>query len=310
MSIPLTGTLTVVALAMLWPAPVHGQVGLGSALSSPPPQAVEDHAGHEEGQSTSPPATTTPHEDHAGHEMPAPAERPAFIRPITDADRAAAFPEVSGRPAHDNAVHAFLLFDQLEWQVGRGVAGASWDSAGWVGTDRDRFWFRTEGEGADGRLEVAQAQAFYGRAVARWWDVVAGIRQDVRPGSAQTWAAIGVQGLAPYWFEVEATAYVGASGRTEVQLETEYELPLTNRLILQPRVEVEFYGQSDPGRGLGAGLSSAEAEIRLRFEIRREFAPYVGVAWSSTFFGTAARARAAGERASGARLVLGLRFWM
>ena len=309
-SIRLTCALTVAAAAMLWPAIARGQAEAPDHSASPA-QTVEDGVGHKEDQAPSPSApTAAPNEDHTGHQMAAPEKWPASIRPVTDADRKAAFPDVSLRPAHDNAVHAFVLFNQLEWQAGGGVPGASWDNTGWVGTDLDRFWFRTEGEGADGRLEVAQAHALYGRAIGRWWDLVAGMRQDVRPGSAQAWAAVGIQGLAPCWFEVEATAYVGASGRTQVRFETDYEVLLTNRLILQPLVEVDLHGKSDPGRGIGAGLSSAEAGLRLRYEVRREFAPYVGVVWSSRFFGTADQARAAGERTSGARLAIGLRFWM
>ena len=127
------------------------------------------------------------------------------------------------------------MFDQLEWQAGDTGNGVSWENKGWIGGDLNRFWFRTEGDGEGGRLGTAYAHALYGRAIARWWDVVAGVRQDLRPGPAQTWAAVGIQGIAPDWFEVEATAYVGASGRTHVRFETEYELLLTNRLVLQPR---------------------------------------------------------------------------
>lgn len=245
--------------------------------------------------------------DRATPEPPAP---PADLPPITDADRAAAFPDVEAHATGENALHTFLLFDQLEWLAAGGAADLNWDSKGWVGRDRDRVWFRSEGERADDSVAHAEVQAFYGRAVSRWWEVVAGVRQDVRPGPARTWAAIGVQGLAPYWFEVEATAYVGAAGRTHLRFETEYELLLTNRVILQPLVEVEIFGKSDPERGIGAGLSSVDAGLRLRYEVRREFAPYVGVAWNRTFFGTAHYARTVGDRTSGARLALGLRLWL
>ena len=240
-----------------------------------------------------------------------PAQPPAEGAPqLTDADRAAAFPDVEGHSVHDNAVNYFILFDQLEWQEGNGGPGVNWDTKGWIGTDRDRFWFRTEGQGQDGRLEEGQAHLLYGRAIARWWEVVAGVRQDARPGSPQTWAAVGLQGLAPYRFETEATAYIGASGRTHVRLETEYELLLTNRLILQPQVELDIYGKSDPERGIGAGLASADLGFRLRYEIRREIAPYVGVVWNRKFFGTADYAREAGDPVGGARLALGARLWL
>ena len=128
-------------------------------------------------------------------------------------------------------------------------------------------------------------------------------------GPAQTWAAIGLQGLAPYWFEVEATAYIGAAGRTHVRREGEYELLLTNRLVLQPLVEVEIYGKSDPEHGIGAGLSSGDVGMRLRYEVRRELAPYVGVVWTQKFFGTADPAEAAGEGAAATRFAAGVRMW-
>jgi copper resistance protein B len=246
--------------------------------------------------------------DQAPHPPGAPP--PTGLPPITDEDRRAAFPDLDGQHAvHDEAVHYFVLFDQLEWQGGDGTSGVSWDTKGWVGRDVSRFWFRTEGAGEGGGLDEAEAHALYGRAVARWWDLVVGIRQDARPGPARTWAAVGVQGLAPYWFEVEATAYVGAGGRTHVRLETEYELLLTNRLVLQPLAELELYGRADPDHGIGAGLSSLEAGLRLRYEVRREFAPYVGAAWSRRFFGTADLATAAGQATSAARLVVGARVW-
>jgi copper resistance protein B len=262
-------------------------------------------------QHPSPPAPTPPpspaEEDHSAHQ-PAAGELPPFIPPVTDADRAAAFPDVMGHSVHDSAVNYFVLFDQLEWRGGSG-GGLSWDNRGWIGKDRHRFWFRTEGEADAGRLAMANAHALYGRAISRWWDVVAGVRQDARPGGAQTWAAIGVQGLAPYFFEVQATAYLGAAGRTHLRVETEYELLLTNRLILQPLVELDIDGKGDPDRRLGAGLTSVEAGLRIRYEFRREVAPYIGVTWHRRFFGTADQARSAGESIGSTRLAVGLRVW-
>jgi len=202
-----------------------------------------------------------------------------------------------------------VLFDQIELQAGDGVVGGSWDNRGWIGGDLNRFWFRTEGESEDGDLSEAQAHALFGRAIHRWWDVVGGVRQDFRPGPGRTWAAIGIQGLAPYFFDVEATAYVGSSGRTHFRIETEYDLLLINRLVLQPLIELEIFGKSDPERQIGAGLSTAEFGLRLRYEIRREFAPYAGVTWNRKFFGTADLARAAGEDTSGVRLAVGARLW-
>jgi copper resistance protein B len=276
-------------------------------------EAGQGHTGHS--QQSKPKPDTRPvgkdpsrQDPHAGHEQPTDAPKEP-IPPVTDADRAAAFPEVAGHAVHDGGIHYYVLFDQLEWQSAEGGRAGSWANNGWVGGDINRFWFRTEGEGERSRLGTAQAHALYGRAFARWWDVVLGIRQDFQPGPAQTWAVVGIQGLAPYWFDIEATAYVGASGRTHARFEAEYELLLTNRLILQPIAEFEIHGTSDRERGIGVGLSTIDAGIRLRYEIRREFAPYVGLVWSRKFFGTADFAREAGEEVGGTRLALGARMW-
>ena len=231
------------------------------------------------------------------------------IPPVTEADRAAAFPpDMDGHTVHDSRITSFVLFDQLEWQGGRN-GGLNLENKSWFGGDINRVWIRAEAESNDGDVEDAFVHGLFGRSVSRWWDVVAGVRQDFRPGDAQTWAAVGVQGLAPYWFEVEATGYVGAGGRTHARFEVEYDLLLTNRLILQPAVEFELYGKRDAARGIGAGPSSIETGLRLRYEIRRELAPYVGIAWDRKLLGTADFARAAGEEVGRARFSVGLRAW-
>lgn len=270
--------------------------------------AAGQHTGHDHGQKPTAPPPVSP-DPHAQHRQAAQIDLPPFIPPVTDADRAAAFPDVHGHTVHDEAVNFFVLAEELEWQGADGASAFVWKARGWVGRDRDRLWFRSSGEAEDGRPGSGSVEALYGRMISPWWDVVAGVRQDVGPGDPQTWAAIGLQGLAPYWFEVEATAYVGASGRTRFELETEYEFLLSNRLILQPLVELDIYGKDEPDRGIGAGLSEIETGVRLRYEIRREFAPYVGVVWSQKLFGTADFAREAGERVSSARVAMGLRVW-
>jgi copper resistance protein B len=172
-------------------------------------------------------------------------------------------------------------------------------------------WFRTEGvRTVEGDFDDVQTHLLYGRQFARWWDVVAGVRQDFAPGPAQTWAAFGIQGLAPYWFEVEATGYVGGSGRTHVRFEAEHDMLVTNRLVLQPIVELEIYGKDDLERGRAKGVTEGEAGLRLRYVVRREFAPYVGLVWTRKFFGTADLARAQGDRTAGLRFAFGLRAWM
>ena len=262
--------------------------------------ALAQHAGHEPDE----PKPT----DHSEHDQPV-RELPPFIPPVTDADREAAFPDVDGHAVHDRTLNYFVLFDQLEWQSTAGGTGLNVDSKGWFGGDRDRIWFRAEGDGESGRLGEAEAHLFYGRQISRWWDLVGGVRRDFEPGPGLTWAAIGIQGLAPYWFELELTGYVGAEGRTRLRGEVEYELLLTNRLVLQPQLEVDLFGKSDPERGTGAGLSTTDIGLRLRYEFRRELAPYVGLAWSNKWGKTADLAEAAGEDAGGARLVMGVRLW-
>jgi len=231
------------------------------------------------------------------------------IPPLTDADREAAFPDVKPHRMRGDSVFAFVLVDQLEWQGGQSAHGGRWEAKGWVGRDRNRLWFRTEGQAEDGRLDDAESHLFYGRAFARWWDVLVGVRQDVRPSPAQTWAAFGVHGLAPYWFEVEATGYVGEGGQTAARFAVDYQLLLTNRLIMQPRFELDLYGKSHPERLIGAGLGATELGLRLRYELRRELAPYIGVTWDRTYGETRDFAEAAGNTASRVRLVAGLRLW-
>ena len=275
------------------------------ATAAPAAGQGDPHAGHQPPPSTSPAAGDAPHV-HPGAESDV-TTRPSFIPPITDADRKAAFPDVAGHAVHDAALTYFVLLDRLEWQRGDSN-GVTFDSGGWLGGNRNRLWFRAEGDfgpgGGDG-----DAHVFYGRQVSRWWDLVAGVRQDVGAGPNRTWAAVGLQGLAPYWFEVEATLYLGTSGRTQARVEVEYELLVTNRVILQPRLELQVAGRSDPSQGIGAGLNTTDAGLRLRYEIKRELAPYVGIDWTTRWGQTADFATAAGERRSEARVVTGLRLW-
>lgn len=244
--------------------------------------------------------------EHGGHGAPAvgqtsdPAALPPDLAPVTDADRRAAFPNVAGHAVHDRSTNFLVLFDQLEGQTG--AKGLSLDAKGWVGGDINRLWFRAEGDTERTRVDTSEAHVLYGRAIARWWELVAGMREDFSPGGAETWAAVGVQGLAPYWFDIEATAYVGRSARTHFRFEAEYDVLLTNRLILQPLVELEVYGKAIPDKDISAGVNSLEPGVRLRYEFRRDLAPYVGVVWPNRF-GDAARR----EQASGARFVAGVR---
>ncbi|MDE1528353.1 copper resistance protein B [Pseudomonas carnis] len=230
------------------------------------------------------------------------------IPALTDADRAAVYNAPGGHQVHDSGVNSMLLVNQLEWQGGDDNA-QSWDIKGWVGGDIDRLWLRSEGERSAGRTESAEAQALWGRAISPWWDLVGGVRQDFKPGASQSWAAFGLQGMALYNFEAEATLFVGESGHTAARLEGDYDILLTNRLILQPTAELNFYAQNDPQRGVGSGLAESELGLRLRYEVRREFAPYVGLSWSRTYGQTAQYARDEGEDVNQLHWVVGVRLW-
>jgi copper resistance protein B len=288
-------------------------LGVGTRAQSPVSLSVADpHTGHtmrKPGDQSKPAGPPSHDDQHHQEPTASPAELPPFIPRLTDADRQAAFPDLEGHAVHDRAIHSFVLLDQLEWQSSDREAGFALDSKGWIGRDRDRLWFRAEGDGGDGRVDEAQVHMLYGRQVSRWWDVVGGIRQDFRPGPAQSWAAIGIQGLAPYRFEIEATGYIGAAGRTHAKFEVEYELLLTNRLIAQPLAEIALFGKSDPERGLGAGLSTTDIGVRLRYEVKPELAPYAGVVWRNKWGKTADLAEGAGAETRGAGLVTGLRLW-
>lgn len=281
-----------------------------------------DHSGHS-AEIPAPKASNDPHAGHNMEKLPAGKETgkaAASTQPrepvpvLTPADRAAAFPEISaGHAVHGTSIQHYLLFDRLEaWDTDSGT-GHSWEALGWLGGDKNRLWLRSQGERADGVTETTDLELLYGRSVARWWDVVVGLRHDIqhdiRPEASQDYAAIGLIGLAPYFFEIDATLYIGESGQSAARLEAETEILLTNRLILQPVIELNLYGKNEEDRGIGSGLSQAEAGLRLRYEIWREFAPYIGVNWEKAFGITADFARAADEPVDDKEWVIGLRAW-
>ena len=202
-----------------------------------------------------------------------------------------------------------VLLDQAEWRDVREGNALVWDAEGWYGNDYNKLWVKTEGERAQGTTHDGRAELFWDRIVSRWWSVQAGAREDFGEGPSRTWAALGVEGLAPYWFNIEATLYAGEQGRSAARVKAEYELLFTQRLILQPEIELNLYGKADPERQIGAGLSDLDAGLRLRYEFRRELAPYVGVAWKRLFGRTAELARSAGGQRSEVQAVAGVRIW-
>ena len=200
-----------------------------------------------------------------------------------------------------------VMFDQLEW-VDTEDGAFEWDAAAWYGGDIHKLWLETEGERAAGTTS-ARSELAWDRVVSRWWSARAGVRQDSGGGPSRTWAAFGISGLAPGFIETVISAYVGESGRTALRFSAEYDLRITQRLLLQPQIEFEAFGQADPERMIGAGLATGELALRLRYEIRREFAPYVGLGWAWHFGDSADLARAAGEETSEFALRAGVRAW-
>ncbi len=265
------------------------------AISSPSAMAMEDHS------------------QHRGMMHTAKEEQPTTAMPEpTDEERAAAFPDLGGmdlRQMMDTPIMVYALLDQFEWVDTEAGSALAFEAQGWLGNDAHRLWLRSEGERADGETEHAELQMLYGQPMNRWWDWVAGVRHDFAPSDAQSWLAAGLQGLAPYWFETEATLFLGEGGQSGLRLEVEYELLLSQQLVLQPLLELNIHGQDDAERGIGSGLSSAETGLRLRYEIRREIAPYIGLRWERAYGETAHLARQHGEFTEDTALVAGIRLW-
>jgi copper resistance protein B len=208
----------------------------------------------------------------------------------------------------DDPLLAMFSIDELEiHDADRGPL--SWDIDGWMGKDLHKFHLQTEGERTDAGTERVEIRALYNHAVAPYWDLQLGLRHDAQPGPARDWLVIGWRGLAPYWFEVDANLFLGEDSRSALRLEAEYEILFTRRWILSPEIEINLHGKDDPALGIGAGLSNIEAGLRLRYEIRREIAPYLGVTWEKNYGRTADFAQAAGEDSRDSELVFGIKAW-
>ncbi|ABC63015.1 copper resistance protein B [Erythrobacter litoralis] len=209
----------------------------------------------------------------------------------------------------DGGMRFWFQGDRLEYRAREGADGYLWDIQGYYGGDIDKFWFKSEGEGSFGEpVEGAEVQALWSRAIAPFFDFQAGVRQDLT-GPERTHAVIGIQGIAPYQFEVDVAAFVSNKGNVTARFEGELDQRITQRLILQPRAEIALSVQDIPELGIGAGLDRIEAGLRLRYEFAREFAPYVGVSQEWRIGDSADYARAAGEDSSVTNYVVGIRFW-
>lgn len=326
--------LTLLALTAASPLAAQHQHHAPTPAPSPAP-SPDPHAGH------AMPAPAPPQDPHAGHDMSAPAADPHAGHDMGGMDKPAASPGPdmetprppeagSGPPRAADAIWgaeamaasredlrkthgSFPVFwfqgDRMEAQVRQGEDLYLWDIQGYYGTPTERLWFKSEGEGEFGsKPEDAEVQALYAKAFMPFWDVQAGIRHDIA-GPDTTHAVIGVQGLAPYMFEVDAALFLSHRGDLTARIEAEVDQRITQRLILQPRVEVNLAAQDVPELGIGAGLDQIEVGARLRYEIRREFAPYIGMEQSWRTGNGADFARLRGEDPSATSLVAGIRFW-
>lgn len=241
---------------------------------------------------------------------PARAQQTALAA-VRDQPRVAPFDYVGGiQPVMDNAVFYHALLEQAEDRWNGRNHEFRYDGQAWAGTDYNKFWLKSEGTVTPrGRFEDGQHELLYDRAISTYFDLQAGVRVDLDSAKGRTWAALGVQGLAVYFFDVEATAYARDSGHYAARLKASYSLLLTNRLVLQPEAEFNFYTRSDPGRRTGSGLSDIDAGLRLRYVISRKFAPYVGVAYSGLFGQSATFARREGESPHQVRFAFGATAW-
>jgi len=218
-------------------------------------------------------------------------------------------PGIGNTAGKDDPILSKVMIDQLEVRSTDGPDPWVLDAQAWIGQDLNKIWFKTEVEKVGGETEEAQLQALYSRAIAPYWDIQVGWRHDFKPNPTRDWLAVGVEGLAPYWFEIDAAMFVGGSGQVAARLEAEYEWMFTQRWVLSPELEVNLHSEDDESTGVGSGISDLELGLRLRYEIRREFAPYIGVNWSKLFGNTADFARDEGEDTDDVQFVVGVRAW-
>ncbi|HQS13571.1 MAG: copper resistance protein CopB [Sphingomonadales bacterium 35-56-22] len=289
-----------------------------------PPVATDPHAGHDMGNMEEVPAE--PADPHAGHDMSAmPADDSAesdvgeASAPAPPGDHAADAvfgAEVMARSRKELAYevggmgYSLVMLDLAEVGFQNGRETYRFEGEAFTGGNINRFGVKFEGEGAfGGRLDDLELQALYSRAIAPYWNLQAGVRHDIKPDPSRTYLVAGVEGIAPYWFKVNAATFLSNKGEVRARVEASYDQRITQKLILQPRVEANFSFQDIPAIGVGSGLTDFEAGLRLRYEIKQEIAPYIGVEWRKQTGVTARFARIAGEDPDTVSLVAGIRIW-
>ncbi|MBF0266414.1 MAG: copper resistance protein B [Gammaproteobacteria bacterium] len=209
----------------------------------------------------------------------------------------------------DDPIIGKVIIDQLEQRFTDGKDPYILEAQAWVGRDLNKLWFKIDSEWVDGENEELEVQALYSRAIDPYWDLQIGWRHNARPTPSQDWLALGFQGLAPYWVEVDAALFIADSGQVNARVSAEYEMMITQQLVLAPEASINFYSKNDAQQGIGSGLSDTQLGLRLRYEINREFAPYIGVNWTQKYGNTADHARDEGGDSSNVQGLVGIRAW-
>ena len=234
------------------------------------------------------------------------------IKKVVDDEQEGAQTNFGTQQVHDDQIFYQVIGDRLEQRFQQGDNALLYDMQGWVGNDYNKLWIKAEGEynTSTDEHEETSFETLYSRNAVSFWDIQAGIRHDFLSGADdRDFAAFGIQGLAPYWFEVEATSYISDEGDVSGILEAEYDLLLSQRLILQPRFETEVAVQDVEDYNIGSGITGFETGLRLRYEFSRKFAPYIGVSWEQNLGETKDMLEADGEQTNNTALVTGLKFW-
>jgi copper resistance protein B len=214
------------------------------------------------------------------------------------------------RKENGGLISRSVMFNLAEYQLRARSDGYRWEGAARFGGDINKLVIKSEGEGSfGGALEDAETQLLYSRAIAPYFDLHIGVRYDIKPDPSRAYAVVGVEGIAPLWFDVDGQLFLSNKGDLLARFEGYYDQRITQKLIAQPRAEINFAAQDVRENGIGSGVSDLELGIRLRYEFKSEFAPYVGVEWVRQFGDTARLTRAAGEKASVVNFVVGARFW-
>lgn len=278
----------------------HGAIQMPEADAPAPSMQGMDHGAMDHGAMTM--------DEGVGNEPPPPAPTDHAAERFYDPAVMAAS-RAQLRREHGGAIVSRVMLNLGEVQFGDGDPGYRWEGEGWIGGDINRFVLKTTGDASRGDVGAAEVQALYSRAIGPYFDLQAGIRYDIEPEPNRAYAVLGFEGVAPYWFETSGAMFVSDQGEVSARLEGAYDARLTQRLVLQPRAEINLSANDIPELGRGAGLTDIELGLRLRYDVRREFSPYFGVSYEGKLGETADYARANGEDTSTARFVVGIRAW-